>query len=722
MKNLLKNVLLAKYTTTQVGGLARYFIEVKKEKELIEAVKYAKSKGFDYLVIGEGSNLLISDSGFDGLIIKNNLSRIDIKGELVKVGSGTKLRELIHSTVTLSLSGMEKLAGIPGTVGGAICGNAGGYGSTISDHVTRVKVFDGNKIFWTDKKDCKFSYRESIFKKNKFMILEAEFKLKKSNYKDVKKLAGETINKRIKKYNSNLKCPGSFFKNVLVDDLTADQLTKISKEKIVYGKVPAGYFLEAVGAKGMKCGKIIVAPFHANFFLNTDGGTAKDYYHLAMELKNKVMEKFGVELESEVQFVGFGKSFRQIYPEFIYEKYSWRVEGNNLVINFNFSIPPKIGFKPSLVIKNIPKERFDQIDKNVFDQFVFNLGLVEIPSYWKSTCSPKIVVNAGYLDKYQLNWWKDLILNGMGQFFYENDIDFTSKDFISIKSTGKKVNFVPVAAKGEGVLIPVGGGKDSVVTLELLMKTLKIGTFVINPTKASLDVIRESGTKEVVEVERIIDGRLLKLNSRGFLNGHTPFSAVVAFLSTFSAFLFAYKDVALSNERSSDEENLTYLNRKINHQYSKTFDFENKFREYSKRYLSGVNYFSFLRPLYEIQIAKIFSEMDKYFGLIKSCNVGQKTNTWCGNCPKCLSTYILLLPFLGKDRLKQIFREDLLIKQELKPILKSLISKDEVKPFECVGTRDELQSALMGSFDDILNSWGPNNLDHKYERVLKEAL
>lgn len=414
---------------------------------------------------------------------------------------------------------------------------------------------------------------------------------------------------------------------------------------------------------------------------------------------------------------------KEKYSSFVYEKYSWNIEKNNLVISFNFSIPPDINFNPKIVVKTLSQKEFPQLDKKKIDNFVFNLGMVEFLSYWKATCSPEIIIKAGYLDSYQINWWKNLILNGMGQFFYENKIDFTPKDFTTIKSTGRKIDFISESMKAKGILIPVGGGKDSVVTLELLKNESNIGAFVINPTKASWEIIKESGIKNVIEIERKMDEKLLELNNQGFLNGHTPFSAVIAFLSIFCADIFGYKEVALSNERSADEENTIYIGKKINHQYSKTFDFENKFREYSRKYLSKVNYFSFLRPLYEIQISKIFSKMDNYFGLIRSCNMGQKTNIWCCECPKCLSTFILLYPFLGEEKMLQVFPENLLKNDELKPVLDSLILENMVKPFECVGTRQEIRLALKNKgLSSILNSWGQNNLSDKYEKILKKAI
>lgn len=442
------------------------------------------------------------------------------------------------------------------------------------------------------------------------------------------------------------------------------------------------------------------------------------------------------------------KELQILYPRFVYKSYKWVIENNNLSVEFVFSLSENIIFHPTLIFKNISIKKLLRFEKKVIDNLVFNLGMAEIPSYWKATVSPEIVIEAGTLDKYQINWWSELIEKGMGQFFYENKIDFVSERLFSIKANADNGNRETAEIINDGLLIPIGGGKDSAVTLELLKDFNKVGCFVVNPATVALNVIKKSGIKNTMIVERKVDPLLLDLNSKGFLNGHTPFSSIIAFLGVFSAVIYGYKDIALSNERSSDEENTIYLGRKINHQYSKTLEFENKFREYNQRYLSNVNYFSFLRPLYEIQIAKIFSKMNKYFSSIKSCNVGQSKNMWCCNCPKCLSTYILLYPFLKKETLDKMFSEDLFEKESLYKVMESLILENRVKPFECVGTRNELRLALAMSITQsgdrlplllkkiepilgdvnkiikdnkyILDSWGENNLNKNYEKYLRK--
>lgn len=301
------NFSLKDYTTLQIGGLAKIFIEVEAEKELIKALKEAQKLGIEVIIIGEGSNLLVSEKGYNGLVIRNKIEGVGGKGNEIIAKAGTSLQKLVDFAVDHGFSGMEKMTGIPGTVGGAIYGNAGAYGQTISDTLLRIKVFDGKKVKWMLKKDCGFSYRESIFKKTGAVILEGEFLLSHSPVDLLRTVAASTLKIRQEKYLPGMLCPGSFFKNVEVNNLSKHQLSKIPREKILYGKVPAGYLLESVGAKGTRLGDIKIADYHANLLINLGNGKASDFYKLARKFQERVKDKFGIKLEPEVQLLGFDR-------------------------------------------------------------------------------------------------------------------------------------------------------------------------------------------------------------------------------------------------------------------------------------------------------------------------------------------------------------------------------------------------------------------------------
>ncbi len=306
--NLIENEPLAQYTTLGIGGSAKYFIEITKEEEFKDVLKLVSSLHYPYVIIAGGSDLLISDSGFNGLIIRyNNIgTQLEEGSSVLKVKAGTVLQDLVDLANEQGLMGIEKLAGIPGSVGGAIYGNAGAYGQTISDKITKVRVFDGETEYWMNKDTCTFDYRNSIFKQRKnIAILEAEFEFDSGTPSDLQKISEETILAREKKYPPGIKCPGSFFKNLLLINLPKEIVDIAPKD--YYGKLPSAWLLDQVGAKGATRGNIKIADYHANLFINEGGGTAEDFFELASEWKEKVKKRYHVELEPEVQLIGFDK-------------------------------------------------------------------------------------------------------------------------------------------------------------------------------------------------------------------------------------------------------------------------------------------------------------------------------------------------------------------------------------------------------------------------------
>jgi len=389
---------------------------------------------------------------------------------------------------------------------------------------------------------------------------------------------------------------------------------------------------------------------------------------------------------------------RKKHPIFKYRNYDYSFKNKDLNISFDFIIEPDIEFKPTLKIKNVQNTN---IDKEILENLIFNLGMIELVSYYKATCSPKIIIECGKVNK---KFWKKLYLKGLGEFFFQNKINFTQKDFLKIECVSSK-NFKKKKIKTEEkILLPIGGGKDSIVSLNLL-KRENIYCLGLNKTK---EIEKAVGKNKHIYVERKIDGKLLELNRIGYYNGHTPFSAYLAFLSMLVAYLINAKYIVLSNERSANEETTSFLNRKINHQYSKTFEFENDFRKYTKEFLiEGIEYFSFLRPLYEIQIAQLFSKYKNYYDIFLSCNEANKTNSgtrqktlkWCGNCPKCLFVFTILYPFMEEEDLFKIFNKNLFEDRKLKDEMLELIGVKKAKPFECVGTRKESLLGFYLSFE-----------------------
>ncbi|HYM00053.1 MAG TPA: hypothetical protein VEZ90_13960 [Blastocatellia bacterium] len=398
---------------------------------------------------------------------------------------------------------------------------------------------------------------------------------------------------------------------------------------------------------------------------------------------------------------------RSQHPKFTYDRFNFAHENGGIRASFHFRLEPDIEFQPEILIQ-IPAS-LNAVDSAKLENVVFHLGLVEMLSYWKAACSPEIEIRAGSLKPDQIDWWTDLLRNGMGEFFYVNKIDPKRSDLVRITATGGALPTVPGTVSPAQVksqtagetqskrpLVLASGGKDTALTLHFLKESgTAFDCLMLNPTRAATDLVLQAKCPPPVVVSREIDKRLLQLNKEGYLNGHTPFSAYLSFLGVMNAVLFGHDYVIASNERSSNEGNVKFLNSQVNHQYSKSVDFEGKFRQYVSRYLTpAVEYFSLVRPLYEIQIMLLFSDYPEFFPVFRSCNRGQAQNAWCGVCPKCVCIFTLAHPFLSHGDLTGIFGRDLFQMESTVDMLKQLTGVAGQKPFECVGTLEETVAAL----------------------------
>ena len=287
-----RDEILAPYTTLGTGGKADLFVDVSSAEQLARAINLAGELDIKFFVIGGGSNLLVGDLGFRGLIIRNRLMGRKVQGKSLIVGAGEDLDLIVDFAADNSLTGMEFAAGIWGTIGGAVYGNAGAFGSEIGNilHEAEIVDFKGN-IRREPGKYFEFTYRHSKLKKTKEIVTEATFELDSGDKGEIDRRTLEIRQLRKHKHPVDIGSAGCFFKNI--EDPHQE-----------YGKLPAGKLLEEIGAKTLSVGDARVFEKHANIIVNTGRARAKDIRTLADILKKKVKEKFGLDLEEEIISLG----------------------------------------------------------------------------------------------------------------------------------------------------------------------------------------------------------------------------------------------------------------------------------------------------------------------------------------------------------------------------------------------------------------------------------
>jgi UDP-N-acetylmuramate dehydrogenase len=296
---------LSRYTRFGIGGPADLYAETGSAEAFIAALGVARASGIPTMVIGGGTNLIVSDSGYRGIVLRYRGERLLAANGRISADAGASLQTLVDFAIDRGLGGLETLSGIPGSVGAAIYGNAGAYGHSISECVLKVRFFDGAALRIFDHEECRFQYRESIFKERKdWMILSVELRLDPADAATLRSAADEILKVRNEKFPVTMKCAGSIFKNLLLLELPAGVAAQVPAAAVREGKIPAAWFLDRVGAKGMMRGEIHVATYHANLVYNAGAGTAADLCTLIAELKARVRERFGIDLEEEVQYVG----------------------------------------------------------------------------------------------------------------------------------------------------------------------------------------------------------------------------------------------------------------------------------------------------------------------------------------------------------------------------------------------------------------------------------
>jgi UDP-N-acetylmuramate dehydrogenase len=301
---IIENAPLDRYTRFAVGGPARILADASTERALADAIGVIQETGEPHAVIGGGTNLVVSDGGFPGIVLRYTNAALDIGSGVVTVAAGAVLQDLVDATIAAGLRGLETMTGIPGWVGGAVYGNAGAYGHSLDERVVSVGYFDGAQAREIDRPACEFHYRESIFKRRKdWIVLSAVLRLDPADPLELRATADGILKIRNQKYPPSLRCAGSIFKNLLWDRLPPSAQAAIPPHLVREGKIPSAFFLEHAGAKGLVNGGVRVADYHANLIYNDGSGTALQIRELIAGLKRRVHDQFGIDLEEEVQYI-----------------------------------------------------------------------------------------------------------------------------------------------------------------------------------------------------------------------------------------------------------------------------------------------------------------------------------------------------------------------------------------------------------------------------------
>lgn len=380
---------------------------------------------------------------------------------------------------------------------------------------------------------------------------------------------------------------------------------------------------------------------------------------------------------------------------FIFDSYEF--DALNARIYLRYAFDDGMEFEEVLTL---PDTAFTNTDPELLNRALLGLHLIAGISYYKATCPKQIKILSGELTPDQATFWNKLYTQGLGEFFYKNDLDF--RDLIHFPSTPNEFPFL-IKTKNLKLktLLPFGGGKDSYVSLKMLEeKGQEFTPFVLGEHPQILNFLEKIHQKPLL-IKRHIDPKLFELNKAGALNGHIPISATIAFLTIVVAALYDFDEIVLSNEKSANQGNTTLHGIDINHQYSKSLEFEQDFSNYVRDFITpDIKYYSLLRPYTELEIAEKFSKYPEALSLFTSCNRnfrvnGPRPNTlWCSDCPKCAFVFLMLAPFVSRPKLIEIFGKDLLNDPALKSTYAELRGEQGIKPFECVGTPEEVKEAF----------------------------
>lgn len=402
----------------------------------------------------------------------------------------------------------------------------------------------------------------------------------------------------------------------------------------------------------------------------------------------------------------------QKFDRFIFQWFEF--DRASLKAYFDYSFDKKVFFREEIDFSTSQAKLRDDFDEKILNNFLFSLSIAIWVSYYKAYPTKELVVESWFLTEQDIVFWQKFYRNWLWEFLYKNNLspDWLFKFVNASDKVYNKIDFTT----SEKILLPIWWGKDSIVSAELLTQNNLDFTPIIfwksdNIKENCLKVM----WKETILIKRKIDENLFKLNEQGYYNWHVPITWIIAFVMYVTAYLYDYKYIILSNEKSANTWNTNIWDLVVNHQYSKSLEFEQDLDSYIKRNLtSEITYFSLLRWFYEIKIAEIFSKVwKKYFSVFSSCNnnfrikkdVTIKTWIWCNECPKCAFVYAILRPFINDDETLTIFWKELYEDEKLEVTFRELLGISWIKPFECVGEEEEVIFAMNLCLNKFINDW-----------------
>lgn len=382
------------------------------------------------------------------------------------------------------------------------------------------------------------------------------------------------------------------------------------------------------------------------------------------------------------------------------------------------------------ILKLQAKHSLDKNDK-ALQNIVFHIGIANCVSLWSLDDFDKISITPFKLSNAQEEFFSEHFLKGLAEFRYRNNLSLDKEIKVVSNPSAKRIISMKLGTQPNSLILN-GGGKDGAIAAEI-SKTVfnKNYSFSLNKSKSRYSMFKLNNLDEYIHFKRIKDSQLTKDQK---YTGHKPLSILILFHSLLAAYLTKTKYIVAGNEYSANFGNLLVDNFQVNHQYSKSFEFELSVNEYVKKHIAlDLEYFSILRQLYELQIAKIFSEYKKYHTTFISCNIGQKKGFWCGKCAKCAFIFLILYPFLKQEELNIIFGKNLFKDVQISKHIINML-KENQKPFECVGTAEEVSLAILLSLqknpllvlgsrvthEEILHLSTQSNLSKLEKKILKE--